>query len=972
MMKAPRTLARRGRRRIGPRRRGVVSVLSMMFLILFGSLAAAMAVVSQGNLRTAAAHLHVSRAMSSAETGLAIAEERLDLAATRFIIDRGQIDGGLGEDLWLGTIPADVDTVVRTLPSGDLPTGVANALAIVHDEDLNIIDIDGIAAPTLGAAPVDVDLTLYAEDNWLFTPAVGLIEQDPDLDPRGQAYQITYAPLANGVDIRIIVTGYDFDHQRGGVPLTRTISRDYRMLKRVEHSVISPNRIMIGKNVMIDGDLGSTYTDLTFTNGDPMLLRSDFRHLDEDLDARLDALNANIADFDIDNDNRLRSGHPDEGQGAGLDIDGDGTPDETALDVNGDGYIDEFDLFLAFYDTNGDGRVALSDALREGTPGEFATAEFVDGSGRGVDDALAMLIDSAKPDRNRNGVSGFVDVNGDGIWQPGDEPLQDVDPYSSLYADQVLGYRDGFIDARDLYRKVDGTLSFRATRGDWESFQGPVEDRLRGPIDPDDDPAMTFDASEDDLPELTTDRFSKAKDQIAAGTDDGDPFWTQVAQNLGLGGPGDLVGYVEPGSDPEAPQYFRLDPDADGDGRPDNWDTAYFEKSPFNSPNFTDWYYRPVFINMTFKDAVLEKGLNALFINCTFVGITYVQTEPDNEHLNWELYGKMSYDSGVERPQPDAPRVEVTDAADYPDDLGLPSTALPPEQGFFIPESPFTQALDKADFRKTARPVNFADLLEPIVIDGRRVTDTKLMSNNIRFHDCMFIGSIVSDTPTQYTPTRNKLQYTGATRFLREHPDPDKQSDERYRPDSEDEELIDLSSMMLPGYSVDLGTFNSPPTQDVQLGGVVVAGVMDIRGNAAIDGALLMTFKPKPGEAPLVDQFGVPVGNPAMFNTTLGYFGPEDGDEESLDPTTLPEVMAEDPITGEMRLQKIVGYDTDGDGLADLAHDDPDIPAEAVPVPFYGYGRVNLRFNPNMVLPDGIMLPMQVRVMPGSYQEGRP
>ncbi len=966
-------LARKGRRRPGPRRRGVVSVLSMMFLLLFGSLAAAMAVVSQGNLRTAAAHLHVSRAMSSAETGLAVAEERLEHVVTRFIVDRGEIDDDLGNRMWIGSIPVDVETVVLPLNTGDVPTGVADGLAIIHNEDMNTTEIDGIAAPILGAAPVGVDLTLFAEDDWLYTPAVGLIEQDPDADPRGQAFQITYAPLANGTDIRIIVTGYDFDHQRGGIPLTRTISKDFRMAKRVDHAVISPNRIMIGKNVMIDGDLGSTFNDLAFDNGDPMLLRSDFRHLDAALDDRLDALLANIENFDVDNDNRLRVAHPEEGQGQGLDLDGDGTADESALDVTGDGYIDEFDIFLAFYDADGDGRVALSDDLRAGTPGEFATAEFIDGDGRGVDDALGLLIDSAKPDRNRNGVSGFVDVNLDGVWQPGDEPLQDVDPYSGLFADQVLGYRDGYIDSRDLYRKVDGTLAFRAERSNWESLQGSVYERLQGPIDPDDDPAMTFGASEEELPELTTDRFEGAKNQIAAGADNGDPFWNQVAQNLGLGGPGDLVGYEELGADPEAPQYYRLDADDDGDGRPDNWDTAYFEKSPFNSPNFTDWYYRPVFVNMTFKDTVIEPGLNALFINCTFVGITYVQTATDNNHLNWELYGKMEFDSDAGRPLPTAPRVEVTDPTQYPDDIAaMPPTALPPEQRFFIPENPFAQALDKADFLKGARPVNWADLLDPVIISGKRVTDTKLVSNNIRFHDCLFIGSIVSDTPQQYTPTRNKMQYTGATRFAREHPDPDKKTDERYRPDSNDEELIDLSSMMLPGYSVDLGTFNSPPTQDVNLGGVIVAGVMDIRGNASIDGALLMTFKPEPGVAPLVDQFGVPVGNPANFNTTLGYFGPEDGDEESIDPTTLPEAMAADPITGEMRMQKIVGYDTDGDGLADVAHDSPDIPADAVAIPFYGYGRVHLRFNPDMTLPDGIMLPVRVELRRGSYQEGRP
>src|SRR5690606_27116178 len=50
-------------------RRGVASVLAMMFLILFGSLVAAMAVASTGNIRTAASHLSVMRAQAAAETG---------------------------------------------------------------------------------------------------------------------------------------------------------------------------------------------------------------------------------------------------------------------------------------------------------------------------------------------------------------------------------------------------------------------------------------------------------------------------------------------------------------------------------------------------------------------------------------------------------------------------------------------------------------------------------------------------------------------------------------------------------------------------------------------------------------------------------------------------------------------------------------------------------------------------------------
>ena len=57
-------------------RRGVASVLAMMFLVIFSSLAAAMAVVAQGNLRTADSYMKVSRAMGAAETGLVFAKRR--------------------------------------------------------------------------------------------------------------------------------------------------------------------------------------------------------------------------------------------------------------------------------------------------------------------------------------------------------------------------------------------------------------------------------------------------------------------------------------------------------------------------------------------------------------------------------------------------------------------------------------------------------------------------------------------------------------------------------------------------------------------------------------------------------------------------------------------------------------------------------------------------------------------------------
>jgi len=142
------------------------------------------------------------------------------------------------------------------------------------------------------------------------------------------------------------------------------------------------------------------------------------------------------------------------------------------------------------------------------------------------------------------------------------------------------------------------------------------------------------------------------------------------------------------------------------------------------------------------------------------------------------------------------------------------------------------------------------------------------------------------------------------------------------------------------------------------LQGAIIAGVLDVRGNADIDGTLLLTYKPESGVAPLIDALGQPAGNPAAFNTTIGYFGPDDGDAESLDPSTLPIING----------VRIAGWDTNGDGIYDMAGNLVQ-PPNSTPVPFNGYGRVNLRFNPTMNLPDGIMVPMQFDEIPESYRE---
>ena len=942
-----------GNRPVGRDRKGVASVLAMMFLVMFSSLAVAMAVASQGNLRTANTHLHVLRAMGAAETGLEVAEHRLRDAVARFVVERGRVDDQFGARLWNGTQGAG-DGIVNIRPSLDgrpdvaQTRGIADALVNAHMTDANLVEAPGFPFQADIFTPSGtVDVNEFAADNWVRTALVGIDGSASETGSMPSAYQITYAPLANGTDVRVIVTGYSSIGATGSTyayratagsqqsrPVTRTIQQDYRIVKRPAHAMLSPSRVMIGKNVLINGDLGARYDDVDQNNGHPVTMRSDFHGLAQALNSRLDRLFQALEDGDVDGDNRLRVNHAVEGAAipsGAEDLDGDGQPDQAFDDVTNDGYVDEFDVFIKFYDANGDGRVALSAALTAGTPAQGSSPEFT------RDDDLALLIDSAYPDRNRNSVAGFDDDNNNGRWDPG-ETILDVDPNTGSFRDRVLGWRDGFIDRKDQYAKLRGRIVFRTTEAAWASENdGSYADQLRGPMRPRNrgETATEFAADDDSLPAISASSFTNSATPLRAAAD-GQPFAAQVAAQLGIAA-NQLAVYTEAENDATQPRFWRAD-----------LDDAYvfartgrhiYEKMPFNSPAYSDYYYRPRYENMVFRDVEIPQGTNALFINCTFIGVTYVRSYTDNSHANWSNYGKLVWSASDNRPIP------VTDPLDRSDFLRYTSGLV------------------------TDGPANYEEFPDPPVINGVTVTgaarNTKLYSNNIRFHNCLFVGSLISDTPQVYTHVRNKFQFTGGTRFTTEHPEePD---NAQLNPEPDDLEHIETSSLMVPNYSVDIGSFNSPTDtfqggpagQNVQLKGTIVAGVLDARGNTNLDGALLLTYAPVLGEGPL--QFmGQAVGNPADFNSTLGYFGPEDGDQESIDPNTLPVING----------QRIVGYDVDGDGIADVPHDQPR-PNGATDVPFYGYGRIFVNWNPDLPMPDGVLLPLSTVALNRTYREGR-
>ena len=790
-------------------RRGVASVLAMMFLVIFGSLSVAMAIMAQGNLRAADSALHVSRATSAAQTGLVFATRRLQAESKRWVVRKGTIDREFGEDLWSGELEVDGEEIELLAPEGyetaQDPSGLIEGLLDAHLADDHAFE----AEPGDSLLPTTIDM------NRLETQPIRMNLGDDDF-----YFRLRYETVESEDDetrIRVTSTGFDGD-------ISRQVAMEFILTKKIPYAVVSPNRIMIGKNVSIEGPMGTRFglnpDELNENNGDPLVMRSDFRYLSDSLNEKIELFEEAIAETDQDGDGRLRPNHPVEGSRL--------TSDSGLEDTDGDQYVTGFDLFLAEYDLDGDNRVVWDSERANraglGTP----TEEF-----RDIDNQLARLIDQGFADRNMDGVIDSMDMS--------------------------LGYDDGVLDAYDMYAKVRGTLAFGVSENDWDEVnQGPWRNVVEGAVVPEiDQSAVTFEVSEEILRDVTTEMFEDNQDWYLEQVQSSSDFQNQVDQSV---------------LNEENAEFSSSENSA-------------WESVPFGSPNPYDWFQRDVYRNMTFRNLRIPAGNNGRFINCTFIGTTYIQTEVDCTHPNWNYLGALE---------------QVTE-----------------EDGDVIYQEKF-EGLE----------------LAPGPDGDSTVSDTKLLSNNLIFESCTFVGAIAGDRPAGYTHWRNKLQFTGATRFylntddpsLAEQVDSEMIISEIESFTEEENDYFARSTMMMPGWSIDVGNFENDQADDwedtpaVNLKGIIVAGILDARGTVNVNGTLLMTFRPVPGTGPLF--YG---GTSDQFNTTLGYFGPMDGDMEGPDPD---------------------GQD------------------------FNGFGEIRLMYDSNARLPDGIPWPITVEAVSATYTEG--
>ena len=524
-------------------RRGVSSVLAMIFLAIVASLTSVMAIVSEGNVRSAESAIHVSRSLSAAESGLKAAMWRLRRECSRFIVEAGDLEGGFGDRLWTGTWVGADGTVDVQPASGYTPlvtsgTGLMYAVYDAHlwHDDHNVV---------FDEAGASVDAVLDEANNIVTSQGIPL--HDGSNPPW---YQLRYEMLADGSGVRVTSRGMVGDIQR-------LVQMDFLLEKRIEYALLGQSRIMIGKNVLVEGPIGVLYGteagELTPDNGDPLVLRSDFYDLDPvTLDPLLDALHAMVASDDVDGDGRLRPGHATEG------IALSGNPD--LQDHDSDQYVDDFDLFLGVFDADDDDMVVFDPSAAQAAGWGVLADEF------DADDDLAALLDETAPDRNDDGLINAMDT--------------------------ALGYNDGILDGRDRYAKVRGHLNFAVDAASWETARGASwQSRVEGVVRPSGSTASaSFSVGDPWLLSLTSDMFLNSTTWYETKAGLGASFASQVTANGGWSG-----------------------------------ETTSPEGVPWGSAGAYDLFDRPVYRNMTFGDMAIPMGTNALFVDCSFVGVTWIE-----------------------------------------------------------------------------------------------------------------------------------------------------------------------------------------------------------------------------------------------------------------------------------------------------------------------------------------------------------
>jgi hypothetical protein len=385
-------------------------------------------------------------------------------------------------------------------------------------------------------------------------------------------------------------------------------------------------------------------------------------------------------------------------------------------DVNQDGYIDEYDLFIQEFSTTPGGYHAV-------TASDFTNPM----TGQLYDDSLMTSIDN--------------------LGAP-------------LYSGQSVrdGFEDGVVDDRDGYAKVRGQVLVAESVDHLEDRLADagksISDVIQGPIIPQSpgETPVKFSASQNDVFDLSPENFQQCADGFESQSGASAGAATRTAAAI---------------------SNTTLSP-ADANGG------SVIEQTPYGSASYQATYKRPVFQNMTFTNCIIPKGMNALFQNCTFKGVTFVETE---QTIVDPSSGKSTTDpNGGKRWAQDK-----ISGSNFSNNTVLISSGHP--------------------------------------ASGQTITDGSQNGNNLRFDSCTFNGPIAGNYATAYTHFANSWEFTGNTDIDLSALPADKQT----------------ATIVSPQVNIEMGSFTQPGKNPSTLLGVVVVGNIDIRGAGTVDGSIIVT-----------------------------------------------------------------------------------------------------------------------------------
>ncbi len=244
---------------------------------------------------------------------------------------------------------------------------------------------------------------------------------------------------------------------------------------------------------------------------------------------------------------------------------------------------------------------------------------------------------------------------------------------------------------------------------------------------------------------------------------------------------------------------------------------------------YTDWGDPSIVSPITLAGiSTIEGDINTVLSPDDFAAAGYTL-----EEMVSGTYEELNYN----QPEVDLPTSEDFDTSSYAKEVSVLSAGGTTKTKEYYPHAPGSYTMPVLGSTELNRTV-----YENMVIADKRAisgdalfrnctfsgifyvgTSSGIGTNNVRFENCTFNGPIITGVPPKFGVEewkKNCLYFTGNTVF--------------------NNSVLSETTILAPNYNVDIGN----ATGDSAITGIILGGVVDVRGDATIDGTIVSMADP--------------------------------------------------------------------------------------------------------------------------------